>query len=487
MQIRLVFLTTITVWSFGFVGCGWFLDGLTIGNHGPQREARDVGSEEGSWEWVEPDTGSWVWHDYDVEDLQSVLVECTIEGLWVDGLLMVSSDPTLDVSGACSSSFLDTWGTYSFEACCDDYCCHWDPYEQDVFEQQDLGPGFEVEEGICLNSSHCPEGEGCFKEGQYGVCRNSEEGEPCSSFLYCAAGLYCSTAGICLSQNIDEGAMCTDGDEVCMWPLHCVCGALEGCKCYDGSAGDPCYSETCEFGLYCGEFPLEQGRIAGPGTCLEGAKGDACVADWQCDFPLSCNSSVEPALCMEFLLEGEVCSGEQMDNFTQCHPDLVCNEAYEPWECHPPGQNDAPCLSNTDCLNGLICIDIISVCSNGEPGAPCLSEAHCSAEFPCEEFDGDFKCVQYLEQGDDCSELSPFISCEPELECNDALDPPLCLVLNGEKWPCVPDEGTCLDGLHCIPSTETCFDGSEGDPCLEDDHCLAPLTCIDDICAEVTD
>ncbi len=467
--MRVTILLAAVVLLPGCLGCFDLEIGLGSGSSGSGWgwETEEV--------WVQPDTGEWVWVPSDA--VAQIDLECTREGLVLDGKLQVSSDPMTNIYGDCAETSLETWGAESYEACCDDYCCTWDPpshtWENDVWVAYDVGPG----DGACTNSSQCPPGEGCFEAEKWGICRRAFEGEPCHTGLHCLVGLYCGTDNICYKQVKNEYDACPPVDGSCEWPLQCVCNAPQDCQCHDGSLGDPCHSDTCQSGLFCGDFVMAQGRIVGPGKCYAGDKGDPCVADWQCDAPLACGFDAKPPACTLYLAVGEVCAPDALDDDTRCLPELVCNQAVEPWECRALGTNGDPCQVDIECADYHSCVPLFGVCSDGLAGSACDEAVSCQAGHLClgEEAAG-FRCYAVTGPGGACgAEDDLFSVCADGLFCA----PSVGLCQAGTKDdPCVVD-ADCAAGFLCIEATGTCHDGVPGSPCNDDEDCAGESVCRD--------
>lgn len=430
-----------------------------------------------SWRWGDEvrEENPW-WDDWeeDVSTPEPVVVQCTAAGLWLDNQLLISSNPAEEASGLCQDYLLEITGPGgSFNACCENACCTWDP------------PGRELPAGKCYSSADCSAGKGCFEnlerpDSQYGICRLAREGEPCGApeFVGCEASLFCGWDDLCYKTSLNEGDLCPAGDEACQWPQHCVCMKATDCRCYDGSLGDPCNSDTCEPGLYCDDFPLQAGRIAGPGTCFAGAKGDPCSADWQCDPPFSCPENGVATKCSLILEPGQECTEAANDPLVFCAPGAVCNAAFEPSTCTGAGHNGDPCFDDSGCAAGWVCVPSMQRCTDATLGSPCDDAVPCLDGATCvlaEEVGG--ACLTVQQPGLQCGEAAPpFTACPVGFICNVALAIPLCLPPGTDADLCVTDE-QCAPGYHCLQLNGRCYDGSELDPCAMDEDCQKGSIC----------
>ena len=394
-------------------------------------------------------------------------LECRAEGLFMDGILMVPSDPMRDPSPECTSSSIQLDGQGGYQACCDDLCCVFTPEE---------GTGGNGVGLPCSTDDDCDFGLVC-NSGVFssGTCGYAGEGEPCGNDVFCGQGLYCGASGKCTAPADTEGADCFGSDQGCAWPMRCVCWGLT-CQCLDGSKGDSCQSDTCAAGLYCANM----GPGTKPGTCFEGVAGDPCLADWQCDPGLGCDGTKngKPA-CAEWLEEGEDCSDAGSSALAICEPGLICLSFTTPPVCAAPGEETEKCAQDGECQDGLFCNSSFEQCVDGMDGDFCTAPSQCKQGQKCLDLnDGPSRCMAVLAEGTECSDLpSPWWTCEAGTACLYSLSPPACGKPVGEGGICLGDD-ECGTGLHCLETMGICISGAVGKPCKTDDWCFPDLQCM---------
>jgi hypothetical protein len=102
--------------------------------------------------------------------------------------------------------------------------------------------GFEL--WPCTDDNDCQPDFSCVEKGE-GLCYDGSLADPCIQFEDCAKDLYCATmlpAPLCVPAGKESDA-CTV-DQECETGLYCF---LPEGTCYDGSGGDPCFTnEQCE-------------------------------------------------------------------------------------------------------------------------------------------------------------------------------------------------------------------------------------------------
>ncbi len=299
-------------------------------------------------------------------------------------------------------------------------------------------------------------------------CENGNTGEimsECTVSSSCDEGLVCRNKGVqdwkigylkfCLEPG-KEGEAC-EGDYDCEDGLNCVdmerdnefaespLEAILGRCCSSGSEGSYCepFSEDadCEEGLVCSYYWRED--VGGPARCMEEhslSKGSYCAEDIEC-------------------VEGTECRF-----FGRC--DERFNWGWEYYRCQEKSASTEECCINSDCADGLVCINFLE-------------------EWP---FCGPSRTQGY---GEPCTD---HLNCEAPLICNQAFE------WNGKVWenwlvastcrnpsklrePCVI-QGDCVDGLNCARDVYRCTDGKEGSPCGGHGDCTQEgLFCLNDVCS----
>ena len=72
----------------------------------------------------------------------------------------------------------------------------------------------------------------------------------------------------------------------------------------------------------------------------------------------------------------------------------------------------------------------VNQCYNTLAGSPCIDDDWCQQGLVCADI-GELRCVEYLEPGADCSDLSDYVFCPPEEACDEELL--LCLPISDEE------------------------------------------------------
>ncbi len=397
-----------------------------------------------------------------VPDVPLIQAECREDGLYIDGQLLVPSNPMVDPSPECAdSSFRFTEGNH-FHACCNGHCCD--------FEGE--GSSSKEEGEVCASSLQCKSGLSCLPKGHEWRCSYLDVGADCDTFHWCVEGLYCDLWGKCRAVTEEEGGACQGSDQECAWPLACVC--VDGdCACYDGSAGDPCESDSCGDGLYCFQY-----GGAETGTCRDGVAGDPCHADWQCNDGHGCTGQAEGApVCARWFDEEEDCTQVVEGDFATCPRGMVCLTALGQPVCGWPGKQEAPCSQDSECEPGYRCIESAGKCYDGVGGDLCETGDDCDDPWTCAQVgEGPLRCYQFLAEGVPCDSSDPWLPCEEGLACLHSTNPSTC-GLAAAKWnPCL-DDAECGEGLFCLGLAALCVSGTEGEPCDTDEWCLEGLYC----------
>jgi hypothetical protein len=416
------------------------------------------------WDEEEEETVPVRWEE---EDTWGVIYECREEGMYRDGVLVVSSDPAVDTSGMCTSSSWTVTAT-GWQACCDGECCDFQVLDDQKGEGDPCTSGFE-----------CAFGLWCRQTADGTVCLYGKEGEWCGEQAFCGDGLYCDeAAGICKPAASQEGGACSGAEESCEFPLSCICLAGQPCACYDGSQGDPCLPDTCQLGLYCAVF----GEDEAAHKCYQGDKGDPCALEWHCSSGLECGaiSGSDQTVCLEYLLDGQACQDLE-DEFTLCGAGLVCNLGYSPNQCKAPGEDGEPCTTDGECAPGWFCVkgeeEPAGACWNGESSDLCLVPQDCAEGLTCDQAGEEMRCFQYLLEGQACApETAPYVVCSAGLLCNTGFSPSQCAKPGLDGDVCAL-EAECAEKHFCSEALGKCFDGKDGDPCGADDECAEGWSC----------
>jgi hypothetical protein len=453
---------------------------------------------------------------------------CTQEGLTVDGALMVPADPLHYTMSTCGQTSLQLIGQ-GYRACCDGECCEWHPDTED-FELSLNAP--------CADDSDCGFGLLCrtreVEGGEATLCVYGALDEPCDYQHFCDADLYCHPTGhVCKALAPAEGLACDPSVMSCASGMFCVCGSsLAGCYCYDGSEWDPCEQGTCQDGLYC----VNPADGAGKPGCHDGTKGDPCSWTVQCQGKLECLQVGLLTYCVELLGAYQQCAPSS-DEYTRCAPGLVCNEAFDPPVCRPPGEDGDDCHASADCVawaqcilplgkcydgtdgdpcsleaecsGGRHCIPWLGACSSGHLGDPCVADTcmpglschvvevgkpeakcldgikgdpcqvddQCNPGLICMEKPGGKVCVQVSGEGEPCAvDPAALVECSDGLLCNPALEPPACTLPGLSGAACLTGE-QCAEGHWCLADLSVCTSGNVAAPCSTNEDCLPGLQC----------
>ncbi len=183
--------------------------------------------------------------------------------------------------------------------------------------------------------------------------------------------------GACTECSVDEDALCTGNNPVCIPELgSCGCKVDEDC----GGAGDGkiCVSNTCQNGCRPnlggsgGTCPSGQGCLdVAPtgdniGVCVSG-----CTDDDGCPQGQHCQNAGQNGFCVD-CTEDDHCNGEEV-----CTPQGTCGECNpgDPTLCDPNGSGgvckpngQCGCNTDSDCgskTSGRVCDDQFKECKQG--------------------------------------------------------------------------------------------------------------------------
>ena len=265
----------------------------------------------------------------------------------------------------------------------------------------------------CGWADDCLPGLRCVAAGDTGFCLPlAGAGEDCAWPQDCADGLFCyAVTGTCHPGTqfpyCHLNKECTKG-QVCNWAFD-TCTPL-------GRAGGPCaYYNECQDGLFC-DCPQEHV----PGHCWplpgewEPCAAVSCGDGWKlaCADGTDCHALGYAEVCVPRPGPGEPC-----DELGLCGLELVCNEAFDPPECRPPGLPDDLCARSADCAFPFQCLEAAECQALPGSGAPCTTDS----------------------------------SCPEGLFCNTEFTPDACLPPGPAGTPCAQHEA-CLSGL-CMNTT----------------------------------
>lgn len=325
--------------------------------------------------------------------------------------------------------------------------------------------------GTACTGGTCYAGKCCTGCIQNGVCQAGSTGDACGiGGTTCAACIsssnpcvktYCGAAGTCVTENVDLGTSCSDGnvcngDETCDGNGNCRAGTSKDC-----TTGDPCITGNCNPTLGCVK------SINVNATCSD---GNGCTIGDKCDSAGACiGGPLNPCT------DGNTCTSDSCDPATgKClNPALPNDTACD---------DGAACTQGEKCLNG-VCTAGATTCDDGKfctkdtptcsAGTPCSFDPLPMNGQSCELMD---KCVKgtctagscvggaavNCDDGNPCTKDG----CDPATGCTHTPEPATTVCVDGN--PCTTDD-------HCRPLTGKCA----GTPtvCAALDDCHSPGTC----------
>ncbi len=187
--------------------------------------------------------------------------------------------------------------------------------------------------------------------------------------------------GVCQPDSGDNGAVCTEAQD-------CLSGICKNNKCVPGNTGDSCdvpehcQSNICAMGVCsdgetgdsCNAPEHCKSNICAIDTCSNGENGDACIGDTDC----------QSQNCVDGACEGggpttpDSCESDEDCEKGRC----IANQCSE-------GTMGAFCEETADCQGGLHCNSqcpeehCIAICTDGQPGSPCITSEGCQEDFRC--------------------------------------------------------------------------------------------------------
>lgn len=361
-------------------------------------------------------------------------------------------------------------------------------------------PG-EVDGARCDGERQCGNGSFCDLMQYPAVCRpNLTEGALCGPYSQCEDGLTCDRERLpptCVARG--------------PWSL---CGYDVGCP-FSTTTGE-CYQDHClprpapvgEGGTCASGWDCEEGLLCAQDTCrAPGGVGDSCVGQ-SCVAGLRCHVD---GLCGEPRAEGEGCAGVE-----DCLPGLGCFGEV----CRAPGDVDAECYRNADCVLPLWCGEQRCRLPLVE-GEVCTDFTRCEEGLSCRNQGGVKTCTPTIPDrtpavaGEWCQlwdeECDAGLVCRPDLtgerRCR---EPGLARVGEGCVWRrdcalglscaagicavpiargelCAETPACALDAW-CAPSSSTCEPRrGVGDACEDLESCLPELVCAEGACRTVAE
>ena len=405
-----------------------------------------------------------------------------------------------DGEGACLVNFSadDTACESDDKDCTDDLCagglCTHVPLAQgaacgDQSATDCTAPGSCDAAGLCLSNdaedgAPCmDDGDGCTEDAcASGVCTHepSAIGTVCGDKVAdCTAPGTCDADGVCTGSNEDDGTPCADDENEC---TDDVCGSGicthpakdSGVTCGDPQVTDCSAADSCD----------------GAGACVanDEVDGTPCTPDSNDCTADSCDAGV---CAHPFLPEGAAC-GETTGS--ACSAADSCDAA---GTCLPRHlADDTPCPDDADPCTADLCQ--AGACAHPlmPVGSPCDDEVFCNGNETC---DDQGACQPGTEPGcddeipctadacdliaDACEHVSDDGLCDNGLLCDgvEICDPVAGCVVDEDQPPC--DDGIPCTIDLCDPLTELCSaepDNAfcdDGDPCTGQEGCDAVLGC----------
>lgn len=311
---------------------------------------------------------------------------------------------------------------------------------------------------VCFQNECLEEGLGCFDDSgcaSFEICQELRctERTSCESQSQCAPGKTCSN-GSCVNRQCNNASQCFSGqvcDEgICRnVPRQCTsvgqtCNPAEatrtGWACDDLGEGDRCYRECT------GNRACIDGQ---PGTSFSCAAGSLCVSGVTQGAPVC-----QPSQCRGFLSAEQDC-GSAVSQDPEAFADGVqCSDAGGgTFLCEPAGlaSEGTQCASNSDCQQGLLCVNgfgpFEDLGSQSFCASPCTSDSMCDGDQQCiGGQQGQFHGVGFC--GDRCE---PFGTDEAQCSSNVA-----CVPVTGQDGVCFRDTTraralyeTCANDRQC--------------------------------------
>lgn len=313
--------------------------------------------------------------------------------------------------------------------------------------------------GTCLYDDECRAGEVC--NTSTGVCEGGGGGGDCASHTDCPAGQFCDVgAGDCVACLNDDH--CNSGD-VCQGGV-CVPDTPTGCTGDGDCPGGYCEMGSgvcvaCLLDAHCGTGFACQSNGCVPVSTGNGAFGESCAAQTDCDAGLLCLGDGTTGICSRTCIgsgaggDADCPNGFACYNYESGSLDglKMCNGASQ-LPASTPGQpfDQAPgtsCASHNGCQTGT--------CNSSQMCArSCSANRDCDAGEVCYAINNEHFCYY-----SDISEYQAVgESCSSDVQC----DSGVC-------------KGECGSGSACNSSSNCgLFDSCSG-TCR--DHCRSNSDC----------
>ena len=290
-----------------------------------------------------------------------------------------------------------------------------------------------------------------------GACVGRPDGfsESCEGPGDCAGEELDCIGELCLTHEPSEADGPCIGGEECEPALLCSRRGI----CQEGASGDPCVDEDdCD--------PM-RAAFCRDNVCRPANVGDSCTGDE------SCGSDVlycDPDGYCRAGVEGDPCSSDAQCEKTgrYCGPDEQCHDGSTGDLC----DNTADCAESDDICRG----DPDSTCQDRIVGDACDADGLCPSGLYCASFLGechDGSTDDYCDDTADCDEVDDICKGTPS-QCRVRVEGDVCGI-----------DDECPGGLYC--ANRQCQNGSTGDFCDFTPDCIetndickgAPATCQD--------
>jgi hypothetical protein len=289
----------------------------------------------------------------------------------------------------------------------------------------------------CFTDADCKSGSCVVMSASIRQCQDGHAGAPCNRDANCAAPQRCalpagSFLGKCTSGTLNTACV-TKAD--CKAPFDCMSvGGIQICS--SGEAGAACATaKDCNL-----PFCVR-------GTCSNGAPGDECQQDADCQ--MHCTRNGAAGVCTN----GEMGQACPCDGPCDCAAGLHCTAGNVSNGVGPagsgagtcvaaPGPDGSFCVLDADCQSGM-CSSALSGCTEGKEHEPCRDASQCLAGLHCVVLFGAVGTCFGGHAGDPCTQPTECLSgvCSP----TPAPSPTACAFSPGTVTPC-DQGGSCILG-----------------------------------------